>query len=176
MNLFNKEVTLEKVKLASPVSIELTYDPKINIHIDKQFGFFLQNIDSTYVHTIREQLIQELATANIHVTESKSAIRLRIDEIILIEKNEEGTDSDCESTMEVDVELYMKGYIYKTTDSNPKLIEADIGTTTTTGLSLFSILFNDSDFDVQKNNTFEEGIAEKNLITLFVKKCVKNIH
>lgn len=175
MNRFNKEVSLEKVKLASPIPIELIYDPKINIHIDKQSGFFLQHVDSAYVRTIRERLIQEFATANIHVTDSKSAIRLRIDEIVLTEKNVEGTDSDNESTIEVDVELYMRGFLHNTSESTPKLIEALLGTTTTTGLSLFSILFDDSDFDIQKNNTFEEGIVEKNLITLFVKKCAENI-
>lgn len=175
MNSFNKEVNLSKKRLKSPISIELNYDPKINIHIDKEYGFFLQQVDSTYVYNIQENLIQELAEANIFVTDKKSRFRLSIDEISLIEKNVEGTDSDNLSTTEVDVELYMKGFLYQDSKPNPALVEALIGTTTTTGLSFFSILFDSSEFDVQKNNTYEPGVAEKNLLILFVKRCLENI-
>ncbi len=176
MNRFNKTVNLEKVKLASPVSVELIYDPKIDIHINKQYGFFLQHVDTLYIDNIREHLIKELAEVNIHVTGKKSVLQLSIDEIRLIEKLEEGTDSRGDDTTEIDVELYMKGHLYNTSSNDQQLIEAIIGTTTYTGLSLFSVLFNDSDFDVQKNDTYEAGVAEKNLITLFVKKCSQNIH
>lgn len=175
MNHFNKEISLKKKKLETPMYVQLIYDPKINIHIDKSSGFFLSTVDTAYVMNFRTNLIKELEKVNIIVTSEAAPASLSIDEILLIEKNVEGSDSDNQSTIEVDVCLYMSGYLDQRLSSQKQRIEALIGNTTTTGMSLFSVLFGSSDYDIQKNDTYEEGVAEKNLLTLFAKECVEKI-
>lgn len=175
MRDFNKKIIVEKKKLKNPIYIELIYNPKINVHVNKQSGLFLNNIDSLYVENIQNKIIEELKKVNILVTNNISNFSLSVNEIIMIEKNVEGTNSDSEDTIESELKLSINGYLYDKSKRKRKFIESLSGTTTRTGMSFFTILFNDSDFDAQKNDTFEKGLVEKNLIKLFAIKCAENI-
>ncbi|CAM1365215.1 exported hypothetical protein [Tenacibaculum litopenaei] len=176
MRRFNNDLTNTHRKLEKPVLISLIYEPKINIHIDREQGEFLQKVDSSFIKAFPSKLMNALKDVNIIPSETgKPQHTIYISELILSEATFEGTDSNHETTTELAVELLLSGYIHDVKTGQNQPVKAYLHTQTHSGSSLMmEALFNDTT-NYRKNDSYTAGTAENNLIKLFARKCASKL-
>ncbi len=168
MRKFNHKVKTENYKLPNIIEVNLVYNPKINFEITKK-TLFLKKIDSAFVDNFKNNLIEKMLNCNIKCIEnSSSKVTISIDNIKFLEDLvNRSYDDDGEDvfTLENRVIMRIEYTVHKNDSDKGKKLKNYIYNETVTNKNLFLGI------EIEKNNTFELGMAEENLLQIAANNC-----